>query len=234
MMQGKYSKKWRVNNPLKARYSQMKVQCKLHGVELGLEYEDLCAFFKEQATCYYCGGANTTYGLDRIDNDKGFSLDNCIPSCKVCNNLKRNSTLSAFLERAERLKDSKPKYLPIANRFKDKTLEQVREEIQQIQQRAYFLRQGDIITTLLSDKEDSNKMSNKANKPRTYPDVSKMEEAEYEALLEKLDAKDMDELTEEEIEILTDCERASCPAYKRVMERLQEEEEDDSSKTPSN
>jgi hypothetical protein len=68
-MQGKYSesnKKWRANNPLKARYSQMKTQCKHQGIELALEYEEMCAFFREETTCYYCGGTNTTNGLDRV------------------------------------------------------------------------------------------------------------------------------------------------------------------------
>jgi hypothetical protein len=140
------SKKWRANNPLKSRYSQMKMQCKHQGIELGLEYEEMCAFFPEQTACYCCGGPNTTNGLDTVDNGKGFSLGNCIPSCKKCNNLKRRSTLEAFLERAVSLKDSKPGYLPIANRFKYKTLQQVREEIKQIQQRAFVLWQQSNIT----------------------------------------------------------------------------------------
>jgi hypothetical protein len=237
MMQGKYSKKWRTSNPLKSRYSQMKMQCKHQGVELALEYEQMCAFFPEQTACYYCGGPNTTNGLDRVDNNRGFSLDNCIPSCKVCNNLKRSSTLEAFLERAVRLKDRKPSYLLIANRFKDKTLQQVREEIQQIQQRAFALWQQSI--TLLSDKEDTN-MSNSSRKPAkieiprranpnaptfimsakvTYPDLSKID---WKA---ETDTRDPEE------DITIECARTKCPSYMRIMGLSAE---DNFSKTPSN
>jgi hypothetical protein len=31
-------------------------------------------------------------GIDRIENTKGYSIDNCAPCCKICNNSK--STLS--------------------------------------------------------------------------------------------------------------------------------------------
>jgi hypothetical protein len=162
------------------------------------------------------------------------------------------------LERAIRLKDRKPNYLPIANRFKDKTLQQVKQEIQQIQQRAFFLWQQENITTLLSDKEEDrdNKMSNisrrtdkpiKIEIPRranphaptftmsakvTYPDRSKMD---WKAIREAAETRQNDELSDSDDEF-TGCDGPTCPAYLRMMERLQEEgdDDDDSSKTPSN
>lgn len=36
--------------------------------------------------CVYCGGATT--GLDRKDNTKGYTVDNCVPACRRCNSLK--------------------------------------------------------------------------------------------------------------------------------------------------
>lgn len=43
-------------------------------------------FFKEQKSkgCFYCGDTEKI-GLDRIDNAKGHTKDNVLPSCYVCN-----------------------------------------------------------------------------------------------------------------------------------------------------
>jgi hypothetical protein len=40
--------------------------------------------------CYYCNNElgtleNYGSGLDRVDNDLGYSIDNVIPCCKICN-----------------------------------------------------------------------------------------------------------------------------------------------------
>ena len=56
--------------------------------------------------CHYCGASpnnitesNNCYGeyiyngIDRIDNSKGYTLDNVVPCCKICNYAKRNLTL---------------------------------------------------------------------------------------------------------------------------------------------
>ena len=45
--------------------------------------------------CYYCGGKlpETSRGLDRVDNSKGYTLDNVLPCCGGCNTL-RSDVLS--------------------------------------------------------------------------------------------------------------------------------------------
>ena len=42
------------------------------------------------ARCFYCGGhlPRRGLGLDRINNSKGYSLDNCRPCCANCNRCK--------------------------------------------------------------------------------------------------------------------------------------------------
>ena len=39
--------------------------------------------------CHYCGFPAT--GLDRIDNSKGHTKDNCVPCCKECNVARMNN-----------------------------------------------------------------------------------------------------------------------------------------------
>ncbi len=66
--------------------------------------------------CYYCGltpqqhltkstvDAVLTYnGIDRVDNNKPYILDNCVPCCKFCNSAKGALTKQAFYEKVERL-----------------------------------------------------------------------------------------------------------------------------------
>jgi len=68
-------------------------------------------FFKiTQLQCHYCNAVPSsvcgtsdlwswlTYnGVDRRDNSKGYTLENCVPCCKICNLAKRDLSESDFL-----------------------------------------------------------------------------------------------------------------------------------------
>jgi len=62
-----------------------------------LTYEEFLEFTKQPA-CFYCGGAlkwqpyesNQNYNLDRKDNNKGYTKENCAVCCKTCNYAKGN------------------------------------------------------------------------------------------------------------------------------------------------
>lgn len=60
--------------------------------------------------CHYCGitpqqirkqgSCPTTYiynGIDRIDNNLGYTFGNCFPCCKTCNQAKSNLTHAEFI-----------------------------------------------------------------------------------------------------------------------------------------
>lgn len=62
-------------------------------------------------TCVYCGAfpnnqhvnQNTKQiffynGVDRVDNDRGYTLDNCVPCCKICNYAKGGMTHEEFIQ----------------------------------------------------------------------------------------------------------------------------------------
>jgi hypothetical protein len=46
----------------------------------------------DSGSCYYCEGSlnDTGCGLDRKDSNLGYTLDNVVPSCGVCNKIKTN------------------------------------------------------------------------------------------------------------------------------------------------
>lgn len=70
------------------------------GYDFDLDYETFCALTEKP--CYYCGDATghtysaryasgrfTGNGVDRYDNAKGYTKENCVPCCKKCNWAKR-------------------------------------------------------------------------------------------------------------------------------------------------
>lgn len=65
--------------------------------------------------CYYCGqkpvarytavgcaGEYEWNGIDRVDNEKGYFSENCVPCCKLCNFGKRDLTVGEFASWIER------------------------------------------------------------------------------------------------------------------------------------
>lgn len=64
--------------------------------------------------CFYCGRdffstnrhryEEFPYnGLDRVDNAKGYTMDNVVPCCKLCNTMKLDLSIDIFLEQVERI-----------------------------------------------------------------------------------------------------------------------------------
>lgn len=93
-----------------------------HGAQQrGLEWDltkDKCKELFE-SDCYYCGkepsikckqssgsknaGSYMRNGIDRVDNKRGYLLDNCVPCCTYCNQAKKASTLDEFIGMAIRI-----------------------------------------------------------------------------------------------------------------------------------
>lgn len=66
--------------------------------------------------CHYCGCSPSNHykagrrnggydynGLDRVDNDMGYTLKNVVPCCKRCNHAKSDQSVAEFLEWATRV-----------------------------------------------------------------------------------------------------------------------------------
>jgi hypothetical protein len=44
----------------------------------------------EGAACTYCGANDEPIGMDRIDNNLGHTIANCVPACHTCNKARNN------------------------------------------------------------------------------------------------------------------------------------------------
>lgn len=79
------------------------------GYEWNLSRDDVKSLTSE--SCVYCGvkpdfriNTNTIdnygdyiyNGIDRVDNTKGYDLDNCVSCCRLCNWMKRDLTIEEF------------------------------------------------------------------------------------------------------------------------------------------
>ena len=69
---------------------------------LAFELTDLVFFAMASQSCHYCGSAGPN-GIDRVDNKRGYSPDNCVPCCKHCNYAKGALPLPLWLEYIDRL-----------------------------------------------------------------------------------------------------------------------------------
>lgn len=69
--------------------------------DLGLTKEQYFEFI--QAPCTYCNYYNEDEinGIDRIDNEKGYILNNCVSCCKNCNRMKHIFHPVFFIEKAK-------------------------------------------------------------------------------------------------------------------------------------
>lgn len=54
-------------------------------------------------SCFYCGDAIRTIGLDRIDNDKGYSKENLAPCCSTCNRMKMTMRKQDFISQCKKI-----------------------------------------------------------------------------------------------------------------------------------
>lgn len=54
--------------------------------------------------CHYCGtNPDPVAGVDRVDNEFGYTQENCVPCCKDCNFAKNKLTKSDFLAMVKRI-----------------------------------------------------------------------------------------------------------------------------------
>jgi hypothetical protein len=74
-------------------YSSYLSNCRRRNVFWGLSLEEFVKITSQN--CVYCGrkpsqvrGTYTYNGIDRKDNDRGYTVKNSLPCCKTCNSVK--------------------------------------------------------------------------------------------------------------------------------------------------
>lgn len=94
-------------------YNKYKRDARRRDIAWNLDYNQFFAYIREP--CYYCGTVGSLCvptsqediyyynGIDRVDNRRGYFLDNCVPCCNECNRSKGIMTKDAFISMAQRI-----------------------------------------------------------------------------------------------------------------------------------
>lgn len=56
--------------------------------------------------CYYCKDPIRTIGLDRLNNEDGYTLSNVVPCCPTCNFMKLKSSPDEFIAKCKKVADN--------------------------------------------------------------------------------------------------------------------------------
>lgn len=82
------------NRTPRHRWSAHRGLCAKRGIEFSLAFDEYLAM--DPLPCHYCGDARpaTGIGLDRIDNARGYSKDNVLPCCAMCNHARNDNMTS--------------------------------------------------------------------------------------------------------------------------------------------
>jgi len=90
----KYSKEYylKQKDNKNRRYSIYKSSAKRKSLEFSLSHNEFNDLY--QKPCNYCGSKSK--GIDRIDNNYGYFIDNCVSCCKICNKTKQTMSLNEW------------------------------------------------------------------------------------------------------------------------------------------
>ena len=83
------------------RFKLYKRNANRRKLEFFLTFEQFLTFW--QKPCSYCGDAIETIGLDRVDNKKGYFLENVCSCCRICNRIKLKETKNFFINHCKKI-----------------------------------------------------------------------------------------------------------------------------------
>lgn len=92
---------------LGCRYSVYRTNANSHGRNFDLTLKEFDNITKQ--SCYYCGEFNGVFqgvpfsGIDRVDSNKGYTQDNVVPCCGVCNRMKGDLPQNDWIKHIQKI-----------------------------------------------------------------------------------------------------------------------------------
>lgn len=98
------------------RYKEYQQSAKKRNIVWNLSLQEFINISTQK--CYYCGTApvyqsriignktetgDVINGIDRIDSNKGYTIDNCVPCCPHCNIMKMQYSVKDFLNKVKQI-----------------------------------------------------------------------------------------------------------------------------------
>ena len=87
-------------NNMKCHYAHYIKNALVRNKEITIQFEEFCNIITQP--CYYCNDIieGEINGIDRLNNDIHYTLENCVPCCKICNRMKLYYHPTFFVEKA--------------------------------------------------------------------------------------------------------------------------------------
>ena len=92
------------SNRSSSKYSTYKSNAKQRNLSFNLTFGQFMTFW--QKPCAYCNNSIETIGLDRIDNERGYELDNVMPCCRQCNVSRSDYSQIEFIKHCKKVVDN--------------------------------------------------------------------------------------------------------------------------------
>ena len=68
--------------------------------EFSITFEQFSNLINKE--CHYCP-TSPSRGVDRVDNELGYIIENCVPCCKTCNEMKMDKSIEEFYSHIEKI-----------------------------------------------------------------------------------------------------------------------------------
>jgi len=89
-----------INKPHR-RYNVYFHGAKQRNIIFNLSFNQFLTFWNKP--CSYCNSEIKGVGIDRVDNNIGYEINNCVPCCEICNRMKLKLSLSDFLSHIQKI-----------------------------------------------------------------------------------------------------------------------------------
>lgn len=83
------------------KYKDYRNGAKRRNLIFCLSNQDMKKFYNTK--CFYCGSEIIEIGIDRKNNSLGYTLDNCVPCCKICNRMKMTMNSDEFIKHCHKI-----------------------------------------------------------------------------------------------------------------------------------
>lgn len=82
------------------KYIRYRFSAKRRGIDFKLTLKEFISLVSQ--SCSYCG-SNNSIGVDRVDNQIGYLLENSKPCCTTCNMMKKALPVEIFVEHCQKI-----------------------------------------------------------------------------------------------------------------------------------
>jgi hypothetical protein len=87
----------------RGKYNKYKKSARSRNINFDLTFDEFIYFWENP--CFYCGSPINNIGLDRVNNNIGYTINNIVPCCIMCNKIKLDLSCVNFINYIEQVKN---------------------------------------------------------------------------------------------------------------------------------